>query len=166
MEERGIYGNPGPGEWRRWRPSGAWTPLDPPCQPGGEGTGLEWDRSPGPAWDRSPGPPSTTALSLSLARPVVQKGCFPTRAGRRGVPARHSGQTRPRAKPRRHQPTFLPQWKSVSPGANSKARDKESKTDFCTCSAYICCSGICGLLKTPHLRGDGVRVPGGQGNHK
>lgn len=94
LEERGMMEILVQEEWGRWRPSGAWSPMGPPWQPGGEGTGL--------AWDRGPGPPSTTALALPPVEPVVQKGCFPTCAGRRGVPAQHTGQTHPWAEPRRH----------------------------------------------------------------
>lgn len=61
---------------------GAWTPCG---SLGVKGQGWDWR-----------GPPNPTSPALAPVGPVVQKGCAPTGAGRRGVPAGHKhdpGQT-------------------------------------------------------------------------
>lgn len=87
--------------------------LDSLWQPGSEGTGLALEGATNP-----------TSLALS---PVVQKGCAPTGAGRRGAPAGHK---QDRGQTLRALPHISASMGHISPGASDKARDKHSKTDF------------------------------------
>lgn len=93
----------------------------------------------GQGW-ASMGPPNATCLALS---PVgVQKGCAPTGAGRREVPAGHKNHPGQALR-------ALPHI-SASLGAHQPG-SKHSKTDFCTSNTYGGCSRICDLTSSSHF---------------